>query len=326
MLSTPRERQSPFMITRLSTSLRRCTRAAALALFFLPLSACEKRTEKSEAVGAPEKRPPLSPEELKSSFAKLKSDTERQADSFRALRARVNGLPPDLLGLSSFKEGIGRIESSFGALRGRVTWLEEELALTLREKSDERLRSLEAQVASIASDLVHTGHALGELEQELPRFDEYVARQTSWIYQLPGGYEMRAAPGGLERNLIDFVTDGERSFDPHAWFRFDRLYFIDLQTELVRPRSEAQLENVAAILKAYPKLELELTAFDRDQQRREELRQLVTNRLGALKSELEQRGIAPSRLRILNFGPDCPAQAPERCPNSLAARPRTDAL
>lgn len=315
------------MITMLSLSVRKSVHAAALTLLLPPLSACEKKTEKEDAPAeASPKRSALSPEELRSSFSKLKVETEKQTVAFGALRSRVSDFPPDLLGLSSFRESISRIESSFAALRGRVTWLEEELEPVLREKSDERLRSLEAQITSIASDLVHTGRTLQELEHELPHFDEAVARQTAWVYKLPGGYEVRAAPGGLERNLIEFVSDGTRSFEPHTWLRFDRLYFIDLKTDLVRPRSEPQLENVVAILKAYPKLKLELTAFDRDQQRREELRQLVTDRLEALKSELEQRGVAPGRLRILSHGPDCPPQAPERCPNSLAARPRTDAL
>lgn len=299
--------------------------ALALALSCLSLGACEKKAEEGEKSDTSAERKLLSPDELRSSFAKLKSDTQKQANSFRAVRARVNDFPPDLIGLSSFKGRISPIESSFGALLGRVTWLEGELELALREKSDERLRSMEAQIASIAGDLVHTGGTLSELERELPRFDEDVARQTSWVYRLPGGHEVRAAPGGLERNLIDFVVSDERALDPHAWFRFDRLYFVDLKSEFVPPRSESQLENVVAILKAYPKLKLELTAFDRDVQRREEMRQLVTDRLGALKSELEKRGVAPGRLRILSHGPDCPPEAPERCPRSLAARPRTDA-
>lgn len=292
---------------------------AALALGSSALSACKKNPEKAES--HEQASPPLDPAAVKESFERLKAQVKDQIDGYQRLRARINDYPADLIGLSTVKEKIGQTESVLGALAGRTDWLKGELESALQANDGARIQAAQAQVESIAADLKLTGKTLVDSAHDLQPYDEAVVLQTSWTYQLPNGFEVKAAPGGLERRLIDFSTDPKRTFEPHSWYRFDRVYFLDIKTEMDRERSSAQLTNVVEILKAFPTISLDLSAFDRDAQRIAEVREMTTGRIHVLKKELESRGVPAARLKVLEFGPDCPPDSPERCPGSAAARP-----
>ena len=68
----------------------------------------------------------------------------------------------------------------------------------------------------------------------------------------------------MENKLIAFIEDTKRSVDDKTWFTFDRLTFETGKTTL-KPESQEQLQNIAEILKAYPKVTLKLGGYTSDE-------------------------------------------------------------
>jgi len=64
----------------------------------------------------------------------------------------------------------------------------------------------------------------------------------------------------VENKLIAFIEDTKRSVDDKTWFTFDRLTFETGKATL-KPESQEQLQNIAEILKAYPKVTLKLGGY-----------------------------------------------------------------
>lgn len=82
---------------------------------------------------------------------------------------------------------------------------------------------------------------------------------------LPDGTKLQAYPGGIEDQLIKFVSSDEykNATDEdlkNKWFDFDDLNFKFGTTELVA-ESKRQLDNVVAILKAYPELKVKIGGY-----------------------------------------------------------------
>ena len=72
--------------------------------------------------------------------------------------------------------------------------------------------------------------------------------------KLPDGTELNIPRLGIENKLIDFIEDSSKPVDKTTWFDFDRLLF-DTGKATLQPSSQEQLQNIAAILKAYPKVQ-----------------------------------------------------------------------
>ena len=78
--------------------------------------------------------------------------------------------------------------------------------------------------------------------------------------KLPGGVDLNVLEFGVEKKLIAFIEDPGKPVDKTTWFTFDRLEFETGSANL-KPSSMEQLKNVAAILKAYPKVALKLGGY-----------------------------------------------------------------
>ena len=77
---------------------------------------------------------------------------------------------------------------------------------------------------------------------------------------LADGRNIRIAAEGVESKLIGFIEDSSKAVDKTTWFTFDRLEFETGSANL-KPASSAQLGNIAAILKAYPNVNLKLGGY-----------------------------------------------------------------
>ena len=74
--------------------------------------------------------------------------------------------------------------------------------------------------------------------------------------KLPNGTELDAYQNGIEDQLVTFLESdytklGEDSLKK-IWFNFDNLNFKTGSAEIT-PESQHQIDNIAAILKAFPK-------------------------------------------------------------------------
>ncbi len=78
--------------------------------------------------------------------------------------------------------------------------------------------------------------------------------------KLPDGTELDAYKGGIEDQLVTFLNDASTKGGKDVWFDFDNLNFKTGSSELT-PASMKQVNNIAAILKAYPKLKIKIGGY-----------------------------------------------------------------
>ena len=78
--------------------------------------------------------------------------------------------------------------------------------------------------------------------------------------KLPNGTELDAYKGGIEDQLVTFLNDPATKGGKDVWFDFDNLNFKTGSAELT-PESMKQVNNIAAILKAYPKLVIKIGGY-----------------------------------------------------------------
>lgn len=82
---------------------------------------------------------------------------------------------------------------------------------------------------------------------------------------LPNGTKLQAYPGGIEDRLIRFIQSDEykNATDEqlkNSWFNFDDLNF-EFGTAALTAASQRQLENITAILKAFPDVKIKIGGY-----------------------------------------------------------------
>jgi OOP family OmpA-OmpF porin len=123
--------------------------------------------------------------------------------------------------------------------------------------------------------------------------------------KLPDGTELNIPRLGIENKLLDFIEDHSRPVDKTTWFDFDRLTF-DTGKATLQNSSAEQLQNIAAILKAYPNVKVKIGGYTDNTGNKEANLKLSQDRASNVMRELVQRGIDPSRLEAEGYGEDHP--------------------
>ena len=108
---------------------------------------------------------------------------------------------------------------------------------------------------------------------------------------LPGGVELNVPERGIESNLIAFITDNSRPVNDTTWFNFDRLNFATGSATIL-PESEEQLNNIAAVLKAYPAVTVKVGGYTDNSGDPAANRKLSQQRADAVRRALVGKGIA----------------------------------
>jgi outer membrane protein OmpA-like peptidoglycan-associated protein len=125
--------------------------------------------------------------------------------------------------------------------------------------------------------------------------DELIQRK------LPGGMELNIPSLGIENRLINFIEDQARPVNKTTWFDFDRLTF-DTGKATLQDSSVDQLQNIAAILKAYPKVKVKIGGYTDNTGNKEANLRLAQDRATNVMQELVQRGVDASRLAAEGYG------------------------
>jgi uncharacterized protein YidB (DUF937 family)/outer membrane protein OmpA-like peptidoglycan-associated protein len=112
---------------------------------------------------------------------------------------------------------------------------------------------------------------------------------------LPNGTKLQAFPGGIEDQLIKFIQSDEYKNATaeslkEKWFNFDDLNFKFGTTELV-PESKRQLDNITAILKAFPDVKMKIGGYTDKKGDDAANKKLSDNRAKAVKAALEKAGV-----------------------------------
>lgn len=82
----------------------------------------------------------------------------------------------------------------------------------------------------------------------------------SFYVKLPDGTELNALKGGIEDKLVAFLNDANSKAGKDVWFDFDNLNF-ETGSSKITTESQAQVNNIAAILKAYPNVQVKYGGY-----------------------------------------------------------------
>jgi outer membrane protein OmpA-like peptidoglycan-associated protein len=122
---------------------------------------------------------------------------------------------------------------------------------------------------------------------------------------LPDSTTLHIPERGVEGRLLAFIKDASRTPDKTSWFDFDRLLF-DTGSATLQPQSAEQLNNIAAILKAYPAVHLTIGGYTDNTGNAAQNLKLSQDRANSVVNQLEQMNIAPDRLVAKGYGEDHP--------------------
>jgi OOP family OmpA-OmpF porin len=123
--------------------------------------------------------------------------------------------------------------------------------------------------------------------------------------KLPNGVELNIPQYGIENKLITFLNDSSKPVDTTTWFNFDRLLFDSGQATL-QAASQEQLNNVAAIMKAYPNVHLKIGGYTDNTGDAAANQTLSDARAQTVMNALIANGIDSSRLEAKGYGDQYP--------------------
>lgn len=118
---------------------------------------------------------------------------------------------------------------------------------------------------------------------------------------LAGGASIDAAGNGVESQLLGFINDAAAVVDKGKWFDFDRLNFETGSARLTAD-SKAQVDNIAAILKAFPNVKIKIGGYTDNTGNADANLKLSGERAKAVVDALTGLGIAADRLESEGYG------------------------
>ncbi|MES2777078.1 MAG: OmpA family protein [Bacteroidota bacterium] len=126
---------------------------------------------------------------------------------------------------------------------------------------------------------------------------------------LPDGVKLSVGANSSEAKLIAFLSDAQMAVDSldktKGWISLDRLYFETGKSTLT-PASQTQLKNIAAILKAYPNVDLKLGGYTDNTGSAEGNLKLSDSRAKSAMASLVAAGTTASRLAAEGYGQEHP--------------------
>ncbi len=111
--------------------------------------------------------------------------------------------------------------------------------------------------------------------------------------------------GGAEASLLAFVQNPDAKPLATTWFGFDQLVFETGSAKL-KPESQTQLNNIAAILTNCPSVHLEIAGYTDNVGSAEPNLRLSRNRASSVVAQLVGKGVSPDRLTALGYGEEYP--------------------
>jgi OOP family OmpA-OmpF porin len=123
--------------------------------------------------------------------------------------------------------------------------------------------------------------------------------------KLPDGTELNAPANGVESKLIAYLNDPNSTVSDEKWFDFDRLLF-DTGKATLRPASQEQVDNIGAILKAYPNVKIRLGGYTDNTGDAAANVTLSDARANGVMAELAKLGTDAGRMSAKGYGEEHP--------------------
>lgn len=136
--------------------------------------------------------------------------------------------------------------------------------------------------------------------------------------ELPNGDKLNIGTNSTENQLFsmlnnsDYVVSADKT---QGWITLDRVYFSTGSDQLT-PTSQNQLDNIVAILKAFPNTEVKLGGYTDNTGSQQINQPLSEGRAKSVMNEIGKAGIDPARLAAEGYGsehPLCPANDTDVC-------------
>jgi outer membrane protein OmpA-like peptidoglycan-associated protein len=131
------------------------------------------------------------------------------------------------------------------------------------------------------------------------------AYSPSGSITLPTGATLNVPEGSLESQIVAFIRDSSAAVDKTTWFNFDRLLFETGSARLA-PTSSTQLQNVAAIFAAYPKVHAKIGGYTDNTGDARANQTLSQDRANSVMDQLVSLGIDKGRLEAEGYGDQHP--------------------
>ncbi|MBF9237236.1 OmpA family protein [Hymenobacter sp. BT683] len=162
------------------------------------------------------------------------------------------------------------------------------------------------------------------------RFDE---ASGNYIYDtgadtqltLPNGTVLNVGNNSVEARMFNFLNDANQTVSDDktaGWMSLDRVYFNTAKATLTA-ESQAQLKNIAAILKAFPNAAIKLGGYTDSRGQAAQNKTLSTQRANAARQAVINAGIAAARVTAEGYGAEHPI-ASNDTPEGRAQNRRVD--
>lgn len=133
-----------------------------------------------------------------------------------------------------------------------------------------------------------------------------VAPQNRVIFgTVPRDVFVNIPPNGAEARLLTLIRDPSKGVEGATWLDLDRLLF-NTDSATLRPESQEQLGNLAAVLKAYPNVHIQIGGFSDNSGNAQHNLKLSQDRANVVMSQLVALGISPDRLEAQGYGEQSP--------------------
>jgi OOP family OmpA-OmpF porin len=136
----------------------------------------------------------------------------------------------------------------------------------------------------------------------VPTVPPFIARTV------PGNLALNVPQDSVEARFLSFIQDPTRGIDPALSFNFDHLLF-NTNSATLRPGSQEQLGNIAAILRAYPNVHIKIGGHTDNIGSSQRNLKLSQQRANGVMAQLVALGISPDRLEAQGYDDQAPVAA-----------------
>jgi outer membrane protein OmpA-like peptidoglycan-associated protein len=112
---------------------------------------------------------------------------------------------------------------------------------------------------TMTTDTLASGNMVDTAVAQVSNTSTEVSRESIKV-TLPDGVTLDAYKGGIEDQLVTFLKDDSKKAGKDVWFDFDNLNFRTGSSDLTE-ESRQQVQNIAAILKAFPKAKIKIGGY-----------------------------------------------------------------
>jgi outer membrane protein OmpA-like peptidoglycan-associated protein len=113
---------------------------------------------------------------------------------------------------------------------------------------------------------------------------------------------------GVEARILAFLQNPDAKPDTTSWFNLDQLVF-DTGSATLRPESQRQLDNIAALLTSCPSVRVTIAGYIDNVGAAEPNLRLSRKRAESVVAQLVNKGVSPDRLTAKSYGEEYPIAA-----------------